>query len=62
MICKYLKNDIGIKQLVLSGTYGIESDELALDCVDLYSNHYYPMNTKQLQSDAANGKCFLFLF
>eukprot|EP01084_Bolivina_argentea_P159232 277345_1 len=50
-ICQYIKS-ITQKQLVLDGRYGINSEELNYECVDIYSDHFYPMNAKQLLSDA----------
>ncbi|ETO36237.1 Mannan endo-1,4-beta-mannosidase [Reticulomyxa filosa] len=51
-ICLFIKSINSGKQLVLSGRYGVSSLELELECVDLYSNHYYPMDPQQVAMDA----------
>eukprot|EP01084_Bolivina_argentea_P159233 277348_1 len=51
MICEYIKS-ITSKQLVLDGRSGINSEELKMDCFDIYSQHYYPMNINTLQNSA----------
>ena len=61
MICKYIQS-LGPKQLILNGRNGINADELNMDCFDMYSEHYYPMNINNLQTSAqqveAAGKVF----
>lgn len=61
MICQYIRT-LGPKQLILDGRNGINADELKMDCFDMYSQHYYPMNINNLQKSAqqveAAGKVF----
>ena len=53
-ICEYIKN-ITDNQLFLDGRYGLNNDELNMDCIDIVSDHYYPMNNDKLSSDAHNA-------
>ncbi|KAK4056494.1 hypothetical protein OIO90_002341 [Microbotryomycetes sp. JL221] len=49
--------------LVISGTYGVRHDELAINDVDIVSDHFYPLysyNAKRSANDAyKGGKAFL---
>jgi len=41
------------KQLVMDGTYGINLDALSIDTVDIYSDHFYPMDPSRVTKDAS---------
>lgn len=60
-ISAYLKQ-LAPRQLVVDGAYGVQPDALDIDTVDIYSNHYYPLNAEKMQRDAtavlASGKAF----
>lgn len=50
------------RKLVVDGTYGISEAHLAVDEVDIYSNHGYPADAAKLRADidlaAGAGKAF----
>jgi mannan endo-1,4-beta-mannosidase len=46
-IAKYIKS-LGPHKLVLDGTYGINTTHLDIPEVDIYSDHFYPLNAKTL--------------
>lgn len=48
-IAKYIKS-LGPHKLVLDGTYGINSTHLDIPEVDIYSDHFYPLNAKTLSA------------
>lgn len=39
------------QKLFVDGTYGVNKTHLAIEEVDIFSNHYYPVNTAKLQND-----------
>ncbi|KAG9239475.1 glycoside hydrolase [Amylocarpus encephaloides] len=49
-ICQLIKK-LGPKKLCVDGTYGINSTHFAVSEVDIFSNHYYPLNITLLKSD-----------
>lgn len=49
-IADYIKS-IDSNHLVLDGTYGINTSALSIASVDVYSDHFYPMDTSKLNSD-----------
>jgi hypothetical protein len=61
-ISTYIKS-IDSKHLVIDGRQGIDPQVASLSNVDIVSNHYYPMDSKQVASEAENaqkvGKVFL---
>jgi len=44
------------KKLFVDGTYGVNRSHLAIEEVDIYSNHYYPISINLLKQDLALGK------
>ena len=40
-------------KLVVDGTYGVNKSHLGIETVDIYSDHYYPLNITKLQADIA---------
>ena len=38
-------------KLIVDGTYGVNKTHLGIDTVDIYSDHYYPVNDTKLQDD-----------
>lgn len=46
-IAKYIKS-LGPHKLVLDGTYGVNSTHLDIPEVDIYSDHFYPLNATKL--------------
>eukprot|EP01112_Ceratiomyxa_fruticulosa_P011807 TRINITY_DN3237_c0_g4_i2.p1 TRINITY_DN3237_c0_g4~~TRINITY_DN3237_c0_g4_i2.p1 ORF type:complete len:360 (-),score=75.67 TRINITY_DN3237_c0_g4_i2:100-1179(-) len=50
-IADYIKT-IDRNHLVIDGNYGINPTSLPLASVDIYSDHYYPMDVNKLKSDA----------
>lgn len=53
---KFLKEEVGIKQLFMDGTYGISGRALESKYIDIVSNHYYNSpcsNIKSMQADLA---------
>ncbi len=61
-ISTYIKS-IDSRHLVIDGKQGIDPQVASLSNIDIVSNHYYPMNSKKMTSDAENaqkaGKVFL---
>jgi mannan endo-1,4-beta-mannosidase len=51
-IADYIKS-IDNSHLVMDGTALVNTDALSLTNVDIYTQHYYPANISQMQSDAA---------
>ncbi|GAA6008842.1 hypothetical protein JCM11491_003804 [Sporobolomyces phaffii] len=51
-ISEYLK-ELAPDTLVVSGSYGVRKDELALDSIDIHSDHFYPTYRSRLSSSAA---------
>ncbi|KAK5120482.1 hypothetical protein LTR85_006137 [Meristemomyces frigidus] len=49
-ICSYVKQ-LGPHKLCIDGTYGVNSTHLNISSVDIYSDHYYPLNLTKLQDD-----------
>jgi mannan endo-1,4-beta-mannosidase len=43
----------GPKKLCIDGTYGVNSTHFAVSEVDVFSNHYYPLNNSILTTDIA---------
>ncbi|KAK3337247.1 glycoside hydrolase superfamily [Cercophora scortea] len=39
------------KKLFVDGTYGVNKTHLAVEEIDIFSNHYYPVSVKKLQAD-----------
>ena len=46
-IASFLKQ-LAPEKLVIDGTYGINQTHLSLEDVDIYSDHFYPLNTTKL--------------
>ncbi|KAK0618187.1 glycoside hydrolase superfamily [Bombardia bombarda] len=46
----YVK-ELAPKKLFLDGTYGVNKTHLAVDEVDIFSNHYYPVSISKLRAD-----------
>lgn len=38
---------------MVDGTYGVKRTHLAIDTIDIFSDHYYPPNNTKLQEDIA---------
>lgn len=38
---------------MVDGTYGVQRTHLAIDTIDIFSDHYYPPNNTKLQEDIA---------
>ncbi|TVY47505.1 Mannan endo-1,4-beta-mannosidase [Lachnellula occidentalis] len=51
-ICQYIKK-LGPKKLCIDGTYGVNSTHFDVEEVDIFSNHYYPLNNTILEDDIA---------
>jgi hypothetical protein len=51
-VATHIKLVLNAKQLVMDGRYGIDADSLATKTVDMYSDHFYPMNVTKLQVGA----------
>ncbi|KAK4543707.1 hypothetical protein LTR36_005352 [Oleoguttula mirabilis] len=49
-ICSYIKQ-LGPHKLCIDGTYGVNTTHLSISSVDIYSDHYYPLNLTKLQDD-----------
>jgi mannan endo-1,4-beta-mannosidase len=45
---------IGPRKLCIDGTYGVNSTHFAVPEIDIFSNHYYPLNNSILTSDIAS--------
>ena len=52
-IASFVKHDLGAKQLFMDGTSGINSAALPEPDVDIYSDHFYPLNITKLNNDAS---------
>ena len=48
-IANFLKQ-LAPSKLVVDGTYGINPTHLSLEDVDIYSDHFYPLNTTKLST------------
>ncbi|ELR08699.1 hypothetical protein VC83_07421 [Pseudogymnoascus destructans] len=48
-IAKYTKS-LGPHKLVLDGTYGVNTTHLDIPEVDIYSDHFYPLDAKKLSA------------
>lgn len=61
-ICTLIKR-LAPKKLCIDGTYGINTTHLAIDSVDIVSDHFYPVNLTKLNSDiqlaASGGKSYI---
>ncbi|KAK7746195.1 hypothetical protein SLS62_009485 [Diatrype stigma] len=57
-----LLKDLAPRKLVVDGTYGVSEAHLAIDEVDIYSDHGYPADAAKLRADidlaAGAGKAF----
>jgi len=51
-IAQFVKS-LGPNKLVIDGTYGVNASHLSIPEVDMYSDHFYPVNTTKLQDDIA---------
>ncbi|RDL42136.1 Glycoside hydrolase family 5 protein [Venustampulla echinocandica] len=51
-ICQLIKK-LGPNKLCIDGTYGVNSTHFAVPEVDIFSNHYYPLNNTILSADIA---------
>jgi hypothetical protein len=51
-IANYIKG-IDSNHLVMDGNYGINTSALSIANVDMYSDHFYPMDTTKLSSDVS---------
>jgi len=51
-ISSYVKS-LAPNKLVVDGTYGVNKSHLSIDTIDIYSDHYYPLNITKLQADIA---------
>ncbi|KAN0116921.1 glycoside hydrolase family 5 protein [Hyaloscypha variabilis] len=51
-ICSFVKK-LGPKKLCIDGTYGVNSTHFAVDEIDVFSDHFYPLNNSILTSDIA---------
>jgi mannan endo-1,4-beta-mannosidase len=40
-------------KLIVDGTYGVNKTHLSIETVDIYSDHYYPLNNTKLRADIA---------
>lgn len=49
-IARYIKK-LGPKKLVVDGTYGVNKTHLSIPEVDIYSDHFYPLDNTKLQND-----------
>ncbi|KAH3762380.1 cellulase family glycosylhydrolase [Pelomyxa schiedti] len=52
LIADHIKS-IDKNHLVMDGTYGINSDALSISSVEIYSDHFYPMEVSKLNRDAS---------
>lgn len=61
-IAQYVKQ-LAPNKLVIDGTYGINTTHLGIDEVDIYSDHFYPLDNSKLNGDislvAAANKVYL---
>jgi mannan endo-1,4-beta-mannosidase len=51
-IAQFIKS-LGPKKLVVDGTYGVNKTHLTIPEVDIYSDHFYPINVSKLEADIA---------
>ncbi|KAG0649670.1 hypothetical protein D0Z07_3947 [Hyphodiscus hymeniophilus] len=51
-ICQFIKK-LGPHKLCIDGTYGVNTTHFAVSEVDIFSDHFYPLNTTLLNSDIA---------
>ena len=51
-ICSYVKQ-LGPKKLCIDGTYGVNKTHLNIASVDIFDDHYYPLNLTKLEDDIA---------
>jgi len=51
-IARYVK-ELAPKKLVIDGTYGVNATHLGIDEVDIYSDHFYPLENSKLTGDIA---------
>jgi mannan endo-1,4-beta-mannosidase len=51
-IARHVKS-LAPKKMFVDGTYGVNRTHLAIEEVDIFSNHYYPISISQLQTDLA---------
>ena len=51
-ISSYIK-ELAPHKLVIDGTYGINKTHLNIPTIDIYSDHYYPINNTKLTNDIA---------
>ncbi|KAK5704510.1 hypothetical protein LTR17_021818 [Elasticomyces elasticus] len=49
-ICSYIKQ-LGPHKLCIDGTYGVNKTHLNIASVDIFDDHYYPLNLTKLQDD-----------
>ncbi|KAK4560519.1 hypothetical protein LTR86_005716 [Recurvomyces mirabilis] len=49
-ICSYVKT-LGPHKLCIDGTYGINKTHLSIASVDIYDDHFYPLNLTKLNDD-----------
>jgi mannan endo-1,4-beta-mannosidase len=49
-ICQFIKK-LGPHKLCIDGTYGVNTTHFAVSEVDIFSDHFYPLNTTILESD-----------
>ena len=45
--------EIGPQKLCIDGTYGVNATHFAVEEIDIFSDHFYPLNTTILESDIA---------
>ena len=49
-ICDYVKQ-LGPHKLCIDGTYGVNKTHLNIPSVDMFDDHFYPLNLTKLQDD-----------
>lgn len=49
-ICQYIKQ-LGPHKLCIDGTYGVNETHLSIDSVDVFDDHFYPLNITKLEDD-----------
>lgn len=49
-ICQYIKQ-LGPHKLCIDGTYGVNETHLSIDSVDVFDDHFYPLNITKLETD-----------
>jgi len=54
-IGRYVK-ELAPQKLFVDGTYGVNQSHLAIEEVDIFSNHYYPISINLLKQDIALGE------